>query len=79
MADEDLAEIEYVTRVDVNIAILHEMERTNFRAKMRHLMPMVAQQLAAAGVDFSKVDLSSVTEPTDSEIDQVFDYWSTNA
>lgn len=66
-------EVEYVTRVDVSIAILREMERIAFRAKLRRLIPMVARELVAAGVDFSKVDFSKVTDATDSEIDAVFD------
>lgn len=69
-------EAEYVTRVDVNIAILREIERINFREKMRRLMPLVAQQLVAAGVDFSKADFSGVTDVADAEIDQVFDFFS---
>lgn len=72
--DED--EIEYITRDDVNMAILREMERINFRAKLRRLMPMVAQELVAAGADFSKVDFSKVTDASDSEIDKVFDFIS---
>lgn len=68
--EEDL---EYITRDDVNIAILREMERIVFRSKLRRLMPMVAQELVAAGVDFSKVDFSKVTDVTDSEIDRVFE------
>lgn len=66
----------YITRVDVNIAILREIERIHFREKMRRLMPLVAQQLRAAGVDFSKVDFSKVADATDAEIDQVFDFVS---
>lgn len=66
-------EIEYVTSVDVNIAILREIERIEFRAKLRRLMPMVAQELVNAGVDFSRVDFSKLTDMTDAEIDHVFD------
>lgn len=73
--DDDL---EYVTRDDVNIAILREIERINFRAKLRRLMPLVAQQLVAAGVDFSKVDFAQVRDITDAEVDLIFDYWSVN-
>lgn len=69
-------DLEYITRDDVNIAILREMERINFRAKLRRLMPLVAQDLVAAGVDFSKVDFSKVTDASDSEIDKVFDFIS---
>lgn len=66
-------DIEYTTRVDVSIAIMREIERIHFRERLRRLMPLVAQQLVAAGVDFSKVDFSKVTDATDSDIDQVFD------
>lgn len=69
-------EVEYMTRVDVNIAILREIERIHFREKLRGLMPLVASQLVAAGVDFSKVDFSTITDATDAEIDQVFDFVS---
>lgn len=71
MSEDD---IEYVTRDDVNIAILREIGRINFREKMRRLMPMVAQELVAAGVDFSRVDFSKVTDASDNEIDGVFDF-----
>lgn len=71
MTEEE--EIEYITRVDVNIAILREIGRIHFRAKLRRLMPMVTKELVAAGVDFSKVDFSKITDATDSEIDAVFD------
>lgn len=74
MSDED--DLEYITRDDVNIAILREIERINFRAKLRRLMPLVAQELVAAGVDFSKVDFSKVADASDSEIDKVFDFTS---
>lgn len=73
MNEDDL---EYITRDDVNIAILREISRINFRAKLRRLMPLVAQELVAAGVDFSKVDFSKVTDASDSEIDKVFDFIS---
>lgn len=73
MSEAADSEIEYITRDDVNVAILREIERINFRAKLRRLMPMVARQLVAAGVDFSNVDFSKITDATDSEIDQVFD------
>lgn len=69
--DED--DLEYVTRVDVNIAILRAIERMAFREKLRQVMPLIAKHLAAAGVDFSKVDFSRATEPTDEELDAVYD------
>ena len=72
MEGPELEEPEYITRDDVNIAILRAMERIHFRAKLRQLMPMVARELVAAGVDFSKVDFSKVSNATDAEIDSVF-------
>lgn len=78
LTSEEVAEIEYATRVDVNIAILREMERINFREKMRLLMPMLAQQLIDAGVDFSRAHFDGLAVVTDEEIDQVFDFWISN-
>ena len=64
-------EFEYTTRVDVNIAILREMERARFRERLRQIIPLVASQLVAAGVDFSNVDFSKVSDVTDDEIDAI--------
>lgn len=69
-AEED---IEYITRDDVNIAILQEIRKIRFRARLRQLMPAVARSLVAAGVDFSKVNMAAVQEPTDAEIDAIFE------
>lgn len=81
MSEKDIVEeeIEYITRVDVNIAILREIERINFREKMRILMPLVAQQLADAGVDFSSAHFDGPVVVEDEDIDQVFDFWSSHA
>lgn len=81
MSEKDIVEeeIEYVTRVDVNIAILREIERINFREKMRTLMPLVAQQLVDAGVDFSKARFDGPAVVEDADIDQLFDFWSSHA
>jgi len=72
--DDDL---EYVTRVDVNIAILREIAKIRFRERFRETWPLIAQgivqNLIAAGVDFSKVDFSKVTEPTDEELDAIYE------
>lgn len=77
IVDDD--DLEYVTRVDVNIAILREIGRIHFREKMRVLMPLVAQQLVDAGVDFSRAHFDSPAVVEDKDIDQVFDFWSSHA
>jgi len=70
-------EFDYVTRVGVNIAILREIAKTRFRERFRQTGPVIAQgivnNLVDAGVDFSKVDLSRVTEPTDDELDAIYE------
>ena len=68
-------DLEYSTSVEANIAILREMERIHFREKMRCLMPMVARQLADAGVDFSEAHFDGPAIVTDADIDEVFDFW----
>jgi hypothetical protein len=72
--DDDL---EYATRVDVNIAILREIAKIRFRERFRETGPLIAQgivkNLVAAGADFSKVDFSKVTEPTDEELDAIYE------
>lgn len=70
---EDDEEIEYVTRDDVNMAILRSMEKFVFRERLRRIMPLVAKELVRAGVDFSKVDFSKVVDATDEEIDAIFE------
>jgi hypothetical protein len=73
-ADDDL---EYATRDDVNIAILREIAKIQFRERFRRTGPLIAQgivkNLVAAGVDFSHADLSKVSEPTDDEIDAIYE------
>lgn len=67
-------EIEYTTRVDVNIAILREIAKTRFRERLPLIMAGVAQVLVDAGVDFSKVNparLSGIV--TDADIDQIYE------
>jgi hypothetical protein len=66
-------DLEYVTRVDVNIAILREISKIRLRERLRTVMPIVAQNLVAAGVDFSRVDFSKVTEPGDAELNAVYE------
>jgi hypothetical protein len=66
-------DLEYVTRVDVNIAILHEIARIRFRERLPRVMVGVAQHLIAAGVDFSKVDYSRIAEPTDADLNAIYE------
>ena len=70
-------EFEYATRDDVNIAILREIAKIHFRERFRRTGPLIARgivkNLIAAGVDFSKVDFSKVTEPTDEELDAIYE------
>ena len=77
MLNETELEFDYATRVDVNIAILREIEKIHFRERFRQKGPLIAQgivkNLIAAGVDFSKADLSKVTEPTDDELDAIYE------
>lgn len=73
----DETAFDYATRSDVNIAILREISKIQFRERMRQVGPLIAQgivqHLIAAGVDFSKVDFSRVAEPTDDELDSIFE------
>lgn len=48
-------ELNYTTSADTNIAIIRAMGEIRFMQKMEQLMPLVAQELVKAGVDFSKV------------------------
>jgi hypothetical protein len=77
MNEKGEQELEYATRVDVNISILREIEKIHFRERFRQKGPLIAQgivkNLIAAGVDFSNVDLSKVTEPTDDELDAIYE------
>jgi hypothetical protein len=75
--ETEFDDLEYVTRVDVNLAILHEIAKIRFRERFREIGPLIAQgivkNLVAAGVDFSQVDFSKVTEPTDEELDAIYE------
>jgi hypothetical protein len=66
-------DLEYVTRVDVNVAILREIAKFRFRERLPRIMAGVAQCLVAAGVDFSNVDLSKVTPPTDADLNAIYE------
>lgn len=72
MAEPD-DEYGYATSVESSIAIIRAMERIHFREKLRLVMPLLAKELVTAGVDFSKVDYGNITEPTDDELDAVYE------
>jgi hypothetical protein len=59
MADEFPDELNYETNAEANIAIMRAMGEIRFMEKMELLMPLVAQELVKAGVDFSKAKLDS--------------------
>ena len=66
-------DLEYVTRVDVNIAILREIAKIRFRERLPLVMAGVARHLVAAGVDLSNVDYSRITEPTDADMNAIYE------
>lgn len=66
-------DFEYATRVDVNIAILREIAKIRFRERLPMIMAGVAHHLVAAGVDFSKVDHSRIAEPTDADLNAIYE------
>jgi hypothetical protein len=66
-------DFEYATRVDVNIAILREIAKIRLRERLPRVMAGVAQHLIAAGVDFSKVDYSRITEPTEADLNAIYE------
>lgn len=71
MSSED--DLEYVTRVDVNIAILREIAKIRFKERLPRIMAGVAQQLVAAGVDFSKAKLPESLTISEEEWDAVYE------
>lgn len=73
MAEDEPEEADYVTRVDVNIAILQEVAKIRFRERLPLIMAGVAQNLVAAGADFSKVDYSKLGPVTDVDIDAIYE------
>lgn len=66
-------DVEYITRDDVNIAILREIAKIRSRERLPLIMAGVAQGLAAAGVDFSKVDYSKLGEVTDNDLNSIYE------
>lgn len=71
MGDED--ELEYTTSVEGSIAIMREISRIRFRERLQTVIPLVAKDLVAAGVDFSRVDWSKVGNITGADYDAVFE------
>lgn len=57
-------ELMYATNHDANLAIMREISKIRFWEQMRRLMPMIAHELAVAGVDFSRA-----TFPTDAQVE----------
>lgn len=53
-------ELDYATSAEANIAIVRAMADIRFMEKMQLLMPLVAQRLVEAGVDFSKAKLDDL-------------------
>lgn len=71
--EQPIEDYEYTTSVECNIAIMREISRIHFRERLERVMPLVAKNLVAAGVDFSRVDWSRVIDPTEAEMDAVFE------
>lgn len=65
-------DVEYVTRVDVNIAILREIAKIRFRERLPQIVEGVARELLKAGVDFTNVRFSD-TPITNEEIDSIYE------
>lgn len=72
-SETDDDDLEYVTRVDVNLAIIREIAKLRFKERLPRIMSRVAEELVAAGVDFSKVDFSKVTPISDKEWDAIYE------
>lgn len=65
-------DLEYITRDDVNIAILREISKIRLRERLPRIMAGVAQHLMDAGVDFSKTRLPKMAI-TDQEWDAIYE------
>jgi hypothetical protein len=66
-------EFDYVTRVDVNIAILREIAKLRFKERLPHIMEGVAKELTAAGVDFSRARALGTLTISDEEWDAIYE------
>ena len=71
MAEPD--DLEYVTRVDVNMAIIREMAKLQFKERLPRIMAGVAGQLIDAGVDFSRAVIPETLTITDEEWDAIYE------
>lgn len=69
--NDDDNDWDYVTRDDVNIAILREIAKIRFRERLPLIIAGVARNLVAAGADFSKVDYSKLGPVAD--IDAIYE------
>lgn len=69
---ESPEEADYITRVDVNLAIIREIAKLKFRERLPRIMAGVAKQLTDAGVDFSRAKFST-TPITDEEWDAIYE------
>lgn len=59
-------ELNYSTSPEANLQIMREINRLVFFDKLAALAPLVARELVAAGVDFSKAKLNErKTSPRD--------------
>lgn len=65
-------EADYITRMDVNLAILREIAKLKFRERLPRIMEGVAKELFAAGVDFSQANFSA-TPITNEEWDAMYE------
>lgn len=70
---EDDDGLEYVTRVDVNMAIIREIAKLQFKERLPRIMAGVAKQLMDAGVDFSRVVVPENLTITDEEWDAIYE------
>jgi len=66
-------EADYVTRVDVNLAILREITKLQFKERLPRIMAGVAKTLMDAGVDFSKARTPETLTITDEEWDAIYE------
>lgn len=57
-------EFMYATNHEANLAIMREISKIRFWERMRELMPLIARELSAAGVDFSRARF-----PTEAEVE----------
>lgn len=70
---QEQQEVEYVTRVDVNLAILREIAKLQFRERLPRIMAGVAKQLVDAGVDFSQATIPEKLEISDEDWNAIYE------